>query len=147
MHSASSKLKVRFFFQKVKINLSNRTTLKTFIASIFKKEGKRLESINYIFCSDNALLKINRQFLKHDYYTDIITFDFSENSTIRGEVYISIDRIKDNARHLGVSIESELLRVVFHGSLHLCGYKDKTPKDKCEIRKKEDYYLNSYLNK
>jgi rRNA maturation RNase YbeY len=145
MPPISSKLKVRFFFQDVKIKLPNRIRLKKIIDSIFKKEGKRLESINYIFCSDNALVKINRQFLKHDFYTDIITFDFSEKTSVRAEIYISTDRVKDNARQLGVSINTELHRVIFHGVLHLCGYKDKKKVEKTKIRNKEDFYIKKYL--
>lgn len=145
MPPVSSKLKVRFFFLDVKIKLPNRIRLKKIIDSIFKKEGKKLESINYIFCSDNALVKINRQFLKHDFYTDIITFDFSEKTSVRAEIYISADRVKDNARQFGVSINTELHRVIFHGVLHLCGYRDKKKAEKTRIRDKEDFYIKKYL--
>ena len=85
-----------FFFQEVKINLANRSELKKYIQSIFKKERKKLESINYIFCTDKALLEINRQYLSHDYYTDIITFDLSETSGVQAEIFISVERVKEN---------------------------------------------------
>lgn len=114
---------------------------------MFKKEGKRVESVNYIFVSDNALLEINKQFLKLDFYTDIITFDLSESAEITAEIYISVDRVRDNATLLGVSFKSELHRVIFHGALHLCGYGDKTKAQKAEMREKEDFYLQSYLKK
>lgn len=104
-----------------------------------------MDSINYIFCTDNALLKINRQFLNHDFYTDIITFDLSESTSVRAEVYISVDRVKDNAQEIGVSFKSEVHRVIFHGALHLCGYKDKSKKEKEKMRRKEEFYLKKYL--
>jgi rRNA maturation RNase YbeY len=140
-----SKSKVCFFFQGVKITLTNRDKLKRYILSIFKKEGKEIASLNYIFCTDKTLLEINRQFLFHDFYTDIITFDLSESKTIQAEIYISVDRVKENAFQLGVSFKSELHRVIFHGVLHLCGYKDKKKTEKVKMRNKEEFYLACYL--
>lgn len=137
---------VQFYIADTKITLKERTKLKGFIISIFLKEGKKMNYINYIFCSDEYLLSINREFLKHDYYTDIITFNLSGiQDPINGEVYVSIDRIRENAKNLQVSIKSEFHRVVFHGALHLCGYKDKKRADKQLMRKQEDKYLNSYF--
>lgn len=142
----SSKSKVYFFFEKKGVALENRTRLKNFIESVFRKEKKQLASINYIFCSDQQLLEINQLFLKHDFYTDIITFELSESKFTEGEVYISVDRVRDNARLLGVSFKSELLRVIFHGALHLCGFNDKSKTEKQTMREKEGFYLNSYLS-
>ncbi len=139
-----SKSKVYFFFQQIKFTLTKRTALKKHIELIFRKEGKTLKSINYIFCTDKALLKINRQFLSHDFYTDIITFDLSESKKIQAEIYISVDRVRDNAIHLGTSFKSELHRVIFHGALHLCGYKDKSKVEQAKMRVEEDFYLHSY---
>ncbi|HVU57210.1 MAG TPA: rRNA maturation RNase YbeY [Puia sp.] len=137
---------IHFHFLKGAHSLSNRTQLKSFIASLFKKEKKRLGKINYIFCSDDYLLEINRQHLQHDYYTDIITFGLSEpGQPIQAEVYISIDRVKDNAGRFKVLLKEELHRVIFHGALHLCGYKDKKPKDQGIMRKMEDKYLKAYF--
>ena len=137
---------VQFYIADTKITLKERTKLKGFIISIFLKEGKKMNYINYIFCSDEYLLRINREFLKHDYYTDIITFNLSGiQDPINGEVYVSIDRIRENAKNLQVSIKSEFHRVIFHGALHLCGYKDKKRADKQLMRKQEDKYLNSYF--
>jgi rRNA maturation RNase YbeY len=98
-----------------------------------------------VFCSDRELLKINRTFLKHDFYTDIITFDLSESKTIQGEIYISVDRVRDNARKLETTFNSELHRVIFHGALHLCGYKDKDKQSRLKMRVREEYYLNQYF--
>lgn len=137
-----SKSKVYFFFQNVNVRLTHRTILKKYIQSIFRKEGKKLRSLNCIFCSDNEILKINQKYLKHDFYTDIITFDLSENEAIEAEIYISIDRIRENAHQLGIPFKSELKRVIFHGVLHLCGYNDKKRAEKKKIMEKEDYYLN-----
>lgn len=141
------KPKVHFYFEQKGFNLENRNQLKRFIESIFAKEKKRLSHINYIFCSDKRLLEINRQFLNHDFYTDIITFDLSEGRSTEAEIYISIDRVRENAKNLGYSFKSELHRVIFHGALHLCGYGDKTKKEKEKMRKKEDLYLISCLKK
>jgi rRNA maturation RNase YbeY len=119
--------------------------LKQFIEQLFKKEKKGLYELTYVFCSDEYLLGINRDFLKHDYYTDIITFNLSENpKQIIGEIYISLDRIKDNSKTLKTNIKEETLRVLFHGALHLCGYKDKNKTDIIKMRMKENQYLSLY---
>ena len=141
------KSKVHFFSHDIPTRLKNATTLKHFIESIFKKEMQSLDSINYIFCSDKAVLEINKKYLNHDFYTDVITFDLSQNNkAIIAEVYISVERIRDNAKQLGVSIKSELHRVLFHAALHLCGYNDKRIKDKEIMRKMEDQLLTKYFN-
>jgi rRNA maturation RNase YbeY len=143
----AKKTKVHFFSHDIRTSLKNTATLKHFIESIFKKERQSLNSINYIFCSDRIILEINKKYLNHDFYTDVITFDLSTNNkAITAEVYISIERIRDNAKQLGLSIKSELHRVLFHAALHLCGYNDKKKKDKEAMRKKEDELLTSYFN-
>ncbi len=139
-----SKSKVCFFFEEKGFSLQSRSELKAFIETLFKKEKKKLESINYIFCSDKRLLEINQQFLRHDYYTDIITFDLSETAATQAEIYISIGRVKDNAKTEGVSFKSELHRVIFHGALHLCGYKDKSKGETLKMREREGFYMNKY---
>lgn len=101
---------------------------------------KQVDYINYIFCSDDYLLNINQEYLQHDYYTDIITFDYSE-SIISSDIFISIDRISENARKNSVTLQSELQRVIIHGALHLVGYKDKTQAEKIVMTQKEDFYL------
>lgn len=134
------------FHQLIKTNLPNRKQLKRFIPTIFYKEGKSIESLSIIFCSDEFLLEMNKQHLHHDFYTDIITFDLSESkkSPIIGELYISIDRVKENAYTNSVTVSNELIRVIFHGALHLCGYKDKSSKHIIEMRRKENEYLGLY---
>ena len=126
--------------------LANRTALKAFIERAIKKEGLHIETLQYIFCSDKYILGINKSYLQHDYYTDIISFDLSETKgKLIGEVYISIERVKDNAKTHKNSLKEELLRVIFHGALHFCGYKDKKPADIKKMRAQEDKWLKSYL--
>ncbi len=114
--------------------------LKAWIKDTLGKEERMLDYLNIIFCSDSYLLKINQQYLHHDYYTDIITFDYGE-AVVQGELFISIDRVRDNARALNLSFEQELHRVIIHGVLHICGYRDKTKDEIKVIRQKEDQYL------
>lgn len=136
---------VRFFYES-SVSLDSRTALKSFLLKIFRKEGRKLAELNYVFCTDEKILEINRQFLQHDFYTDIITFELSApGEPVSGEIYISIDRVKDNARQMNLSQRRELHRVIFHGVLHLCGYKDKTVAQEKEMRAKEDYYLDLYF--
>jgi len=137
--------KVRFFFERKGFTLEQRSGLKMFLESMFKKEGVKLSSINFIFSSDKRLLEINKQYLRHDYFTDIITFELSAGGPVEAEVYISIDRVRDNSKKLGVSFKSELHRVIFHGVLHLCGYKDNTVDAKLLMRNKEEHFLEYYF--
>jgi probable rRNA maturation factor len=135
---------IRFHFLK-KISLKDRQIIRNILTTLFKKERKKLAELQYIFVSDDKLLEINRQFLQHDFYTDIITFPLSTpGQPMSGEIYISVDRVRENAREFGNSVKKELLRVIFHGALHLCGYKDKTTKDQAIMRKKEEIYLRLY---
>lgn len=138
---------INFFFPETKINLTNRKELKLFISKLIEKEGFKLDSLSYIFCSDNALLKINQDFLNHDYYTDIITFDLSTTKkAIRGEIYISTDRVMENATTFKTTFKEELHRVIFHGALHLCNYRDKKKTEAAKMRGAENKYLNLYFS-
>jgi rRNA maturation RNase YbeY len=128
--------------------LLKRVQLKSFIEKRVKKEGLIIESLNYVFCTDNYLLSINKQFLNHDYYTDIISFDLSDiPGRLVAEVYISVDRVKENAKLHTTSFSKELHRVIFHGALHFCGYKDKKPADAKLMREMEDKWLKAYFSK
>lgn len=128
--------------------LGKRIALKNFLKQLADNEKQEFNELNYIFCSDKELLDINKRFLNHDYYTDIITFNLSASKyePITGEVYISIDRIRENATTYNTTIERELHRVIFHGILHLCGYNDKTPPQKSEMTKRENHYIKIYFN-
>jgi probable rRNA maturation factor len=142
-----SKSNIQFYFLKKGVPLSRRSHLKAFIGAIFQKERKKLTSLTYIFCSDDYLLAINRQFLRHNYFTDIIAFEMSEPfQPVIAEIYISIDRVRENAVRFGSSLKNELHRVIFHGALHLCGYTDKKSKETQVMRKKEEKYLFAYFD-
>ena len=139
-------MNTRFHFLN-KTTLTDRTRLKEFLKKITKKEGRLIASVDFIFCSDKYLLSINQSFLKHDDYTDIITFNLTPKgeSSITSEIYISIERVKENAKLYSSTYKRELHRVIFHGVLHLCGYKDKNPAQQTIMRKKEEEYLNLYF--
>jgi len=133
--------KIYFLFQK-RFRLNRKKEIKNALSHLFKSERKKLISLNFIFCSDKFLLKINQRFLKHNFLTDVVTFDLSQNkSEIEGEIYISTERIRENAKKLSLGVSEELLRVIFHGALHLCGYSDKNSKQIAEMRKKENQML------
>ncbi len=106
--------------------------------------GKKVGEIAYIFCSDERILEINNQYLSHDYFTDIITFDYCDGITISGDIFISVDTVLSNSKEFGVSFETELLRILIHGILHLCGQDDKTPELRVEMTEKEDLALKAY---
>lgn len=127
-------------------SLRFRTKLKAFINQQCLKEGVHIETLQYVFCSDKFLLDINTRYLNHNFYTDIISFDLSDKKgELVGDVYISIDRVKENAKTGGQLYIHELLRVIFHGALHFCGYKDKKPADVKMMRSMEDKWLKAYL--
>lgn len=129
------------FSIETKYSLKNRMLLKRWVKAVLENKGKKLGNLYFILCDDDFLLKINRQFLKHDYYTDIITFDYTEDGIIAGDLFISIDRVRDNATVLQVSEHEELMRVMIHGVLHLLGLKDKSDEDAKQMRKAEEECL------
>src|SRR6201996_8906246 len=134
---------IQFFEEDITYTLKNKTKVRQWITETIASEGFTLQELTYIFCSDNYLLQINRQYLDHDTYTDIITFDNSEgNNIVTGDIFISIERIRENAAKFNVSETTELHRVIIHGVLHLLGYKDKSAPDKKKMTEKEDYYLS-----
>ena len=136
---------IRLHSELGRIPLNDRRALKSFLASLFKREGKKLTSLNIIFCSDQRLLAINQDFLGHDYYTDIITFNLGTDTAIEGEIYISVDRVRENARQLKQNLKTEIHRVIFHGALHLCGFRDKSAGEIALMREKEAEYLHRYF--
>ena len=135
-------MNISFFFEDTPSFRFDRSMVKRWITTSITSENKKAGDINFIFCSDDYLLKINRQYLSHDYFTDIITFDYVEKDIITGDVFISIDRVKENSGIYNVSFQTELHRVIIHGILHLLGYHDKKPDDKILMTQKEDYYLS-----
>lgn len=140
-----SRLSIRFSGHSGLLKAINKTTLKQHMNEMVRKAGKEIQLLHFIFADDQALLEINRKFLNHDYYTDIITFDLSEaQDTLEAEIHISHERVKENAKQAGELIEHETLRVMHHGLLHLLGYKDKNKKDQEEMRKMENACIKAY---
>ncbi|MBN8622248.1 MAG: rRNA maturation RNase YbeY [Flavobacteriales bacterium] len=136
---------IQFFFENIdEIPISTATI--SWLEDVIKTENKKLGEINYILCDDEYLLKVNQDFLDHDYYTDIITFDYVKGKTISGDIFVSLPRISDNAQTLVKDFNSEFHRVLAHGILHLLGYKDKTEEEITVMRQKEDFYLNFFAN-
>ena len=123
----------------------DQTEVTDWIIRVAASHGKKTGDLNYIFCSDVRILEVNNQYLQHDYFTDIITFDYSEEKKISGDIYIGIETVASNAVFLGATYESELNRVIIHGVLHLCGFKDKTPETEKIMHQKEDEALKIKL--
>jgi rRNA maturation RNase YbeY len=133
---------INFFSEEIDFTPKNKLTIRKWIKAIVHSHQKKLSSINYIFTSDQYLHRINKEYLNHDTFTDIITFDHSvHNNKIAGDIYISVERVLDNSKKQKVSFEDELHRVLAHGVLHLLGLNDKTTMEKEEMRKKENHYL------
>ena len=141
---------IRFFNKDIKFTLTDKLLLKKWIKEVVSSYGNRVGDINVILCDDPSILEINNQFLGHDYYTDIITFDYTEGDTINGELYISIDTVRANAEEYNQDFPDELHRVIIHGILHLCGLDDHCDEDIKEMREAENLSLqklNTFLNK
>ena len=134
---------ISFFHEDCKRLSIKRDEIQQRIQFLLSKEGRSCGDLSIVFCSDDYILNINKEYLSHTYYTDIITFDYSENQIVSGDLFISIDRVKENALKYQVSFKEELTRVILHGVLHLAGYKDGTKCEKEEMRLKEDFYLKN----
>lgn len=135
---------VHYYTEACSFRFGNRRAVNRWINETVVAEGRKRGDISVIFCSDDYLLEVNRQHLQHDYYTDIITFDYDEGVWVSGDLFISIDRVRENAAKYGATFEKELHRVIIHGILHLCGYKDYTDEEAKLMRSKEDFYLNLF---
>lgn len=134
---------IQFFFEDIPaVDLSPE--IASWLENIITTENRKLGSINYVLCSDDYLLKVNQDYLQHDYYTDIITFDYVLGKTVSGDIFVSLPRIQDNSERLQTVFQEELKRVLAHGILHLCGYKDKTDEEQAQMRFKEEFYLKSF---
>jgi probable rRNA maturation factor len=138
-------MQIHFFSENVDFKLEEKIKIKNWIKKIILQEKKNLDTLNYIFCDDAYLLEINQEYLDHDTYTDIITFDNGESDKdIEGDIFISIERVRENAFNLNIGFQQELKRVIIHGVLHLLGYKDKTEKEQKTMRQKEDDALKEF---
>lgn len=135
---------IQFINENIPFPEIPKLQVKSWIKETAKRYGKKTGDIAFIFCNDEKILEINRQYLQHDYYTDIITFDYSEKNTISGDIFISIETVKSNAKKYGVEYDTELLRIIIHGILHLCGQEDKTLATKKEMTEKENEALERY---
>lgn len=136
--------KIKFYSEDCNYVVKHKQRIRQTINYIVKNEGFTSGDINVIICSDSYLLKMNNEYLKHNYYTDVITFDYGEDSFCAGDLFISCDTVEDNAKGLNIDPKEEMQRVIFHGVLHLCGFKDKSEADAKLMRKKEDFYLNEF---
>ncbi|MCK9162956.1 MAG: rRNA maturation RNase YbeY [Bacteroidales bacterium] len=136
---------ISFNFVEIKDTLSKKNKIKSWIRSVIEEKGMKLGDISYIFCDDEYLLEVNKTYLNHDYFTDIISFDYSDKDKVAGDLFISIDRVRDNAQSLNQEFEKELYRVIIHGVLHLLGLKDKTEAQEKEMRKAEEECLKSLM--
>jgi len=134
---------IDFTFEQIDVFELNNDLIINWLIHVSSSENKVFGPISIIFCSDDYLLSVNNEYLDHDFFTDIITFDYSSNSEISGDLFISIDRVKENAITFNVAFIQELYRVLVHGVLHLCGYGDKSPEEELIMRSKEDFYLSS----
>ena len=132
------------YFSSTDYVVNNKDELTSWLEGAIIKEGRTLGELVYNFCSDETLLKINKEFLNHDTLTDVITFDYSVNNEVSGEVFISTERVRENAKEYQQSFDQEKRRVMIHGVLHLCGYKDKTDKDRALMSEMESFYLDSF---
>lgn len=140
--SSMSVAAIQFFKENIRFRFLNREEITSWISAAIRKEGFKVGAVNVIFCSDKHLRKMNKQYLQHDYNTDIITFDLTDDpAVIHGELFISIDRVKQNAATYETGFTDELHRVIIHGVLHLCGYSDKSTLKVKEMRTREDFYL------
>lgn len=133
---------VRYFFEDIDFQFKPKRFTSSWLKTVAESEIRRLGEVNLIFCSDNYILDINQRFLQHDYFTDIITFDYCEGNVLSGDLFISVDSVRENSLEYGTEFEDELNRVIVHGVLHLVGYDDHTEEDVKEMRSKENYYLD-----
>ena len=133
---------ISYFFEDTDFLFKKKTINNKWLKLVAESEIRRVGQINIIFCSDNYILDINQQYLQHDYFTDIITFDYCEGDVLSGDLFISVDTVRENAIEYGTEFEDELNRVIVHGVLHLIGYDDHCDEDITQMRKKEDYYLS-----
>lgn len=137
---------VRYYCEDIKFLFKNKLANNRWLKMVAGSEIKTLGDISIIFCSDNYILDVNIRYLHHDYFTDVITFDYCEGNKLSGDLFISIDSVRENAIEFGTDFDEELHRVIVHGLLHLIGYDDHTPEDQKVMRAKEDYYLSLRAN-
>jgi probable rRNA maturation factor len=137
---------IAYYSENVRVPKFKRRHMNTWIKAVAQVYGKTIGDVSYIFCDDAKILEVNKTYLKHNYFTDIITFDNTEHNRLSGDVFISVDTVRDNAKRFGVSFSEELHRVMIHGILHLCGQNDKTQEESKQMREKENMALKLVIN-
>jgi probable rRNA maturation factor len=138
-------LSIKVYYDKIKLRVNRSGEIKKFLEKVIREEKRIPGDLNFIFTNDKKLIDINREFLDHDYYTDVITFNYSEGIIINGEIYVSADTIRRNASHYNVSVKEELLRVMIHGVLHLCGYRDESKENREIMIKRQEEKLKEFI--
>jgi rRNA maturation RNase YbeY len=139
-------MNIRIFYDEVKFRMKDWKKIVEVVKKIIKNENKKPGNINFVITNDKTLKKINTKFLNHEYYTDVITFDYNERNILNGEIYISLDAVRRNSNNYKVSLSSEMLRVMFHGIIHLCGYDDKTNNEKIIMKQMEEMWMDVFNN-
>lgn len=137
-------MRIKIFYENINFRLKDWKKIKKLIEKVISEEGNFSGDLNFILADDKLILKINSQFLKHNYHTDVISFNYNQGKNNLGEIYISIETVKSNSQNYKVSYKDELLRVMIHGVLHLCGLEDNTPKEKEVIHMREDHWIKAY---
>lgn len=139
-------MKIKFFYDDVNYQLRKVRSVKSLIIKVIREEKRIPGDLNFIFTGDERIIEINREFMKHDNFTDVIAFDYCERKTVNGEIYISLDTVKRNANNYKVSLRSEIIRVIIHGTLHLCGYRDKKKEERKIMKEMEDQWLMRFYS-
>lgn len=139
-------MSIRFFNEDVDLPVFKRRKISNWLKFVVTSQSKKIGNICFVFCSDNYLLEINKRYLNHDYFTDIITFDYVENNLVSGDIFVSLDRVLENSLDYNVSYNNELFRILIHGVLHLLGFNDKLEDDKVIMTEKEDFYLKMLID-
>ena len=140
-------MNIKFFYDRIKFRIKRSGEIRKFLEKVITEENKTPSDLNFIFTSDDVILGINKEFLKHNYFTDVITFDNGDKGTVGGEVYISIDTLRRNTKLYRVSLGEEVVRVLIHGTLHLCGYLDKDDKSRDKMFRKQEFLVKRFENK
>ena len=140
-------LNIRFYYDNVKYRIRGVKEITRLLKKVIRKEKRLSGDLNFIITTDKSLKNINREFMNSDYFTDVISFNYESGTMLDGEVYISLGTVRKNAHNYKVSLRNELIRVVIHGTLHICGYEDKTKREKLRMKKREDFWMNKLIRK
>jgi rRNA maturation RNase YbeY len=140
-------LNIGFYYDNVKYRIRGVKEITRLLEKVIRKEKRLSGDLNFIITTDKSVNKINREFLNHDYFTDVISFNYESGTILNGEIYISLETVRKNAYNYKVSLRNELIRVIIHGTLHICGYEDKTKREKLRMKKREEFWMNKLKKK